>query len=530
MNTNDLWQKLFENKLVKQQTPPTHDASIQMPWYISAIHGFSGWLAAFFLLAFFATAFNFLFVKATALIAISAGVICSAITYLIVKSHKTHFLEQLGIAISLCGQLMVALGLFYLSQFSVKQAFYMLAGYQLLLAWVIPQYIHRFLTCGFGLISLLIGFNLSGLYGVGSAILSITFSFIWLKEARWGQSRQKWQAIGMAVATTLVISSGFLLTDRSLLTPHLSNTGWLFEHTNVINSFFIALVFLNTVIILLKENSIAHGSKTGMLSLLSAAGLVAISFKIYGLSAGLLIAIIGFARARYSLIILGGIAVITFFSWYYYQLDHTLLFKSVVLIILGVVLLGSWLAIQSFFHDKPLFSKKLRFSPFRTSQLLVFITMAVILLSTNHNIYQKQQLISTGETLLFKLAPADPRSIMQGDYMRLRFEAAVDAREALRKRQQNQFIQPHKGHIIVEKHDNNTVSFVALYDQQTLKPQQYKIPYKYHNYRVTMITDAFYFQEGKAQHFQKAEFGQFKRADDGELLLVNLVDENLAVL
>ena len=39
----------------------------------------------------------------------------------------------------------------------------------------------------------------------------------------------------------------------------------------------------------------------------------------------------------------------------------------------------------------------------------------------NVGIWQKEQLIAHGQPVFVELAPVDPRSLMQGDYMRLEF-------------------------------------------------------------------------------------------------------------
>ena len=39
----------------------------------------------------------------------------------------------------------------------------------------------------------------------------------------------------------------------------------------------------------------------------------------------------------------------------------------------------------------------------------------------NVAIYRNERLLASGETLYLELAPVDPRSLMQGDYMRLRY-------------------------------------------------------------------------------------------------------------
>ncbi len=54
----------------------------------------------------------------------------------------------------------------------------------------------------------------------------------------------------------------------------------------------------------------------------------------------------------------------------------------------------------------------------------LLVLIAVILAVMNTAIWQKEQILAEGETVYLKLAPVDPRSLMQGDYMRLRY--AID--------------------------------------------------------------------------------------------------------
>ena len=44
----------------------------------------------------------------------------------------------------------------------------------------------------------------------------------------------------------------------------------------------------------------------------------------------------------------------------------------------------------------------------------------------NFAIWQKEDVLANGRTILLELAPVDPRSLMQGDYMALRFRLAAD--------------------------------------------------------------------------------------------------------
>lgn len=525
---NRLWQKLSEHDLVKGETPS--EQQVFIPWYIRFLQGFAGWMAALFLIASFSATFSFLFRNPNGGLLISLGVFCSVIAYVLIRTQEKDFFEQLGLAFGLCGQLVFALGLFYLFKPQYKTILFMLATYQLLLAWFIPQFAHRLLSTFFGLLALLIALDLLGLYGIGTTIAAVLFSFIWLKQNRWSRSYDTWEAIGFGFAITIVFSSGYLLTGHFLLNDHsINSSSWLSGHAQLASSFLIALVFINVVLVLLKENKIKFNSKTAALSIFAAILLVLLSFKIFGLSTGLLIVLIGFARQRLTLVVLGSMAVFSFFSWYYYNLDATLLFKSITLIVLGMILLASWFFLGKIYHKN---NNAVAFDlrPLNVKKGIVISTILLVLVAINFNITQKQNLIENGEVLLFELAPVDPRSLMQGDYMRLRFTIANQINKKLYEASQHMTIPPTQGWVIVEKGENNIASLVDFYDQQDLLSSQYIIPFKYRNYRVVFTTNAFYFQEGLANHFQKAKYGEFRVSSDNEIILTHLRDEKFNTL
>ena len=58
---------------------------------------------------------------------------------------------------------------------------------------------------------------------------------------------------------------------------------------------------------------------------------------------------------------------------------------------------------------------------------IVLIAGLLILAGVTAAISSKEQLLVTGRVVFLELAPVDPRSLMQGDYMALRFKAANDA-------------------------------------------------------------------------------------------------------
>ncbi|VAW48500.1 hypothetical protein MNBD_GAMMA02-677, partial [hydrothermal vent metagenome] len=70
----------------------------------------------------------------------------------------------------------------------------------------------------------------------------------------------------------------------------------------------------------------------------------------------------------------------------------------------------------------------------------------------------------------------------------------------------------------------------SLLDGQSTSQGLLKMQYRMRNNRIQFATNAFFFQEGDAQLFDAARYGQFKVADDGELLLVAMHDKDLNLL
>jgi uncharacterized membrane-anchored protein len=56
---------------------------------------------------------------------------------------------------------------------------------------------------------------------------------------------------------------------------------------------------------------------------------------------------------------------------------------------------------------------------------LVIAGLVLVLGVANYDIWQKQQVVENGQQILLELRPVDPRSLIQGDFMRLRYSETV---------------------------------------------------------------------------------------------------------
>lgn len=81
----------------------------------------------------------------------------------------------------------------------------------------------------------------------------------------------------------------------------------------------------------------------------------------------------------------------------------------------------------------------------------------------------------------------------------------------------------------LELDEQQRAHLVALGSDKSepLAAQQVRVQYRQHLGRVRIGTDAFFFQEGKAELFEQARYGLFKVNDQGKMLLTSLLDADL---
>ena len=152
----------------------------------------------------------------------------------------------------------------------------------------------------------------------------------------------------------------------------------------------------------------------------------------------------------------------------------------------------------------------------------------------NWSIYTKEAQLAEGRVIYLELAPVDPRSLMQGDYMALRFKTALDVRNALPKLEEDKGwqhrVDAKDGFVVVSLDDNLIASYQGLFYGQVLQKKELRLRYRIRDGEVKFATNAFFFQEGHAEIYEKARFGQFRVDDHGELLLAGMYDEQLKLL
>lgn len=84
------------------------------------------------------------------------------------------------------------------------------------------------------------------------------------------------------------------------------------------------------------------------------------------------------------------------------------------------------------------------------------------------------------------------------------------------------------GHVVIQLAAQRVADFQRLdAGEQALEDDEMRLRYRVRNGRVRFATDAFFFQEGQAERFEPARYGQFRVNQRGEPLLVSLHDDKL---
>ena len=157
-------------------------------------------------------------------------------------------------------------------------------------------------------------------------------------------------------------------------------------------------------------------------------------------------------------------------------------------------------------------------------RLVVILGGVLILVAANFGIYQKEQLLASGRVVLLELAPVDPRSLMQGDYMALRFRVATQAFA-------NTLADDlSDGRMVLALDERGVGTFVRHDHGEPLGANEVVMRYRVRDHTPKFATNAFFFQEGTSELYAAARFGEFRVSSSGDAILTAMRDKDLTVL
>ncbi len=142
-------------------------------------------------------------------------------------------------------------------------------------------------------------------------------------------------------------------------------------------------------------------------------------------------------------------------------------------------------------------------------------------------VWGHERTLRDGHLVLLELAPVDPRSLMQGDYMALRFAVDLQLHQA-DGWPDEEGVAPRFAWLVLDQQQRGRLQAVAdeLPDTEALLAM--RIRRQDGGYSVG--PNAFFFQEGTAERYEAARWGGFRVRADGTALLQALYDAELELI
>ena len=165
----------------------------------------------------------------------------------------------------------------------------------------------------------------------------------------------------------------------------------------------------------------------------------------------------------------------------------------------------------------------------RTKRLLLLGCLLFVLGYTLVCTLNKERTLRSGQLVLLQLAPVDPRSLLQGDYLDLRYELLRDLREV---------VEPSGKTYAIVRLDENGVGYL-IRTQSTpdgLAEGEYALRVRRRDAGAWNVgglyigAEDYFFEEGKADVYSRAAYGGLRLDGRGGVVLAGLYDENLTLL
>ena len=374
---------------------------------------------------------------------------------------------------------------------------------------------------------------------------------IHLKPIAWGMVLfSLWSSLPSYMMLPLVdyglidtdVSSDVMLSDAMSLNnilQVLSGRFWFHFQFDVNHILYLLICVLPLIVYALmnKHSKAKHIEVLLILLALSlfALGFIGLSVILY-LTALLLLIYWTDSRAFFGLLVF---AFIVYLGGFYYQLSIPLLYKGVLLVSFAVI----FAIITLFLHARyksPSQSAVENYPVFKAPIGLVGVFLIALLGAVNYKVQQFEDVLATGKPVVLKIAPADPRSLMQGDYMVLNYAILSELQQSQFSSESNESNETtgidesspsgKKAYILVHLDKNHVATFC---EKQSEIPTDFKhctpnvyLPIRYKGWLPELPSQDYFFAEGKGEHYAQAEYAEY-RFKDGILLLARLLDKDL---
>lgn len=329
-----LWQQLQQAQLVSSDQPAAQNNQ-QPAFFLRILLGASGWLSALFFCGFI-SAFFIGFLSSGIGLGIIGVILCLLSIGLSRVKALPILIQQFIFACSLAGQAQIMFAVLQISD-SPQLSAAILLILEILLFFLIHIRSQRTVTMVIACAAVLwlLGAQ-KWIYALPA--LSAAAAGLWLYRLRLYQQADYLlpATAGLTLALWLVIFAALLINSTELAWWNINNTAW---HSQL----WIAAALSSAVCLLLAwqliHKSMQH-THLRYLAVLISLGVALVNLKMPGLAPLCLLLCIGVAQAHNRLIWLNLGCLAGYLLLYYYNLNDTLLYKSILLCVSGAVLLA----------------------------------------------------------------------------------------------------------------------------------------------------------------------------------------------
>jgi uncharacterized membrane-anchored protein len=468
-----------------------------------------------------------------AFVAVGVAVLGAALAMLYLGG-KSLFIEQLGVASLIVGTALVGFGSF--DSHSVQSSLGLMALLTMILAAVIPQsWLRALLAASFvSLLTLSVSYRhvYSASAGMPAEYVLDFMAFAWIgghaalrriehrpESARIACAMESILAgVGSMTVLLLAVCSG-----RTFLfgAAHLSDM-LPFRTSTPAGATAAALVSVACALLAAAWLMRQWPALRSPWFLAVAATAACLSWFSVTLGAVLLVCAVCAANGRRKLALLAAASALWIVGAFYYQLAWPLGTKAAVLAACGALLgaVARFAVPAEAPAAAPHLPLHLPLARERWRRLAIGGAGAVVLLVANAAIWEKEALIRNGAPVYVALAPVDPRSLMQGDYMALNYAlpSAVDLSAA------------EGATLVARRAPNGVATLLRIHEGEALAADEMLIELVRKNGRLMIASDAWYFAEGEGERWSRARYGEFRIDAKGKALLVGLRGPRLEAL
>ncbi|SAI66490.1 membrane protein [Bordetella ansorpii] len=526
-------------------------ARAETPWYIYGLLGLSAWLATLLLLLFLAVSGV---IGSPEMAGLAGLALCTA-SIAALRNASGAFWRQCATAMGFTGQLLIAYGLYDLS--SAYGTWLIVLATGIVVYALAPDALLRFLSgwmmalAGACLVWRFMWPNLATNVDLIDAMMDYDVaisSIIWQPVAvlgAWTAAAAFW--IGHRLAPPRQRKLDPLGWSTAIAVQSLV---WLSGGVAATNLFALwsarpatAALSLAGALLPAVAAALVLGARRAALTpaLVWTVPLALLVLALFwlpspGIAFALAWMLLGAGLNKPRLTIFGVLALLSYLLIYYYQLEVPLLRKAGWLATAGVMMF----LLRGMVWLVPRVMRTATAAPcvpgrataaqrWRAAGVLAGLLLALAVANTT--IWQRETLLASGRVAILELAPVDPRSLMQGDYMALRFAAGNAVNRLLDQDpshlgpDDSPFVRT-EGYLVLAPDEQGVAQAVRL--QERAEPRtgnELVLRYRVRPEGVRIVTNAYFFPEGQAGHYATARYGEIRVDDSGTGLLVRMLDE-----